>query len=228
MVRASFLNEIHKAISETNFFDVNDFNISTKDEQQVTTLVIRYKYHADFWYAVNISQSGSDMPFTSCPGELHKKENGKVTSKYALNISIREWLTRVREELLALPVHRQADEQRQALEDIFNRLKNVEDVAFTREEAEGLKTELDKLKEQMIEHIKAGIQNQAEQAAKIQTINNDVDALKANVNILNKPNWARTAITRLYKWSKDPDNRGLIKDGVEVTTKLLTGRGSDH
>jgi len=29
--------------------------------------------------------------------------------------------------------------------------------------------------------------------------------------------------TKPEKWSQDPNNRGLLKDGVEIATKLLTG-----
>jgi hypothetical protein len=228
MVRTSFLNEIHNAISATNFLDVIDFDIVTEEKQSYYYLLIKYKYATSFCYAANIPTSGDDITFTSCPGEINKKESGKVSSKYGLSRSISEWLGRVKEELLAIPVHRQADEQRRVVEEMLNRLQNVEDVAFTREEAEELRVELDKLKQQMINHIKASTQSQAEQNAKIQTISNDVDALKANVDILNKPNWARAAISRLYKWSRDPENRGLIKDSVEVATKLLSGHINGH
>lgn len=227
MVRASFLNEIGTVISASNFFDVNDFDISTKEENRNYSLQIQYKYDRRFWFTAQIPKAKSSdakISVTTSPGEINEKETNSVDSKYGLSRSVGEWLVRMREELLAIPVYRQVNEQRRNLEETLKRLQDVEEVAFSREEADEIKAELDKLKEQMIEHIKSNAEGRAEQNQKIQAITNDVDALKSSVDVLSKPNWARAAITRFYKWAKDPDNRGLIKDGVEVTSKLLSGQ----
>jgi hypothetical protein len=226
MVRTSFLNEINQAISKSNFFDVNDFDVTTKEDQRAYTLQIQYRFERNFWYVAQIPRANSDskISISFAPGEINAKESTAVENRYGLSKSIGEWLMRVKEELLAIPIYRQVGEQREALEEMLNRLKDMEDVAFTRTEADDLKVELDRLKEQLIEHIKTTTKNQADQTQKIQEVSNDVEVLKASVDVLSKPNWARAAITRFHKWTKDPDNRALLKDGVEVATKLLTGQ----
>lgn len=226
MVRTSFLNEVTNTVSASGFFDITDFEVTTKEESGTYKLTIQYKYDSRFWYVAWIpidKSSDKKMSATMVPGELNWKESHPLYGKSGLSSSISEWVARLKEELLAIPVYRQVDEQRKSLEEMFERLQNMENVSFSREEAEELKAELDKLREQMIEHIKASSENQAAQNQKIQSVINDVDALKVSVDALSKPNWARAALTRFYKWTKDPENRKLIKDGVEVTTKLLSG-----
>lgn len=226
MVRTSFLNEITNTVSATGFFDITDFEVTTKEENGFYKLTIQYKYDNRFWYVGWIpidTSSDKKMSATMIPGELNWRESHSLYGKSSLSSSINAWVGRLKEELLAIPVYRQVDEQRQSLEEMLKRLQDVEDVSFTREEAEELKAELDKLREQMIEHIKASAENQATQNQKIQSVTNDVDALKSSVDALSKPNWARAALSRFYKWGKDPENRKLIKDGVEVTAKLLSG-----
>lgn len=227
MVRTSFINEITNTISASDFFEAADFNISVKATNESYRLQIDYKYNPNFWFvsSIPIEASGqSKISFTMTPGEINAKESDTAYGKSGLTGAINEWLGRVKEELLAIPIYRQVQEQSQSLEEMLKRLQTVEDVAFTSDEAQRLKADLDRLREQLIEQIKANAESQAEQDKKIKTISSDVDALKASVEVLNKPNWARAALTRFYKWTKDSDNRGLLKDGVEVAAKLLSGQ----
>ena len=228
MVRASFINDINQIITNTNFFHVADFDVVTKIGDRADTLQLLYRYDPRFSYVAQIPRATVDsanykISFTAAPGEINEKENGAVADKSRLQQSIFQWLERLREELVAAPVNRVLIENKRELDAMFGRLKAVEDVAFTREEADQLKADLEKLKEQIIDQIKADFVSKEEQAAKIESITNDVNALKVSVDVLNKPNWIRAATSRFYKWSKDPSNRGLLKDGVEIATKLLTG-----
>src|SRR5689334_3656496 len=104
-----------------------------------------------------------------------------------------------------MPVYRELDRQKNHLKQMFERLQDVEEGFFTRGEADVLKSDLEKLKEQIIEQIKADNANKEAQAEKIQAITDDVSALKASVDVLSKPNWVRAAAARFYKWSQDPN-----------------------
>lgn len=229
MVRASFVNEVNSAIAGTGFFDVADFDITTKvGERAGDTLQIQYKYDSQFYFVAQIpkstpSSSEYKISFTASPGQISVRESGTLHDKYDLTRSISDWLQREKEELFALPVYRELDQQKTQLRAMFERLKDVEDSYFSREEANILKSDLEKLREQIIEQIKADTANKEEQAQRIQDITNDVSALKASVDVLSKPNWVRAAAARFYRWSQDPNNRGLLKDGVEVATRLLSG-----
>lgn len=231
-MRASVLNEIGDLIRASKFFDVADFEITSLEQRDANKLQIVYKYDDKYYFVAVIprakpSSNDYKIRITEAPGEINEKETNVVDSKYSLTSSIQQWLRRVKEELHAVPIVREVNEQKQKLEEIFDRLKDVEDVAFTREEAATLKAELDSLREQLIAQIQNSSSNKSELEGKIESINNDINSLKTNVEILNKPNWLRVAIARLNKWGQSPENRAMIKDGVAIAQKLISG-GSDN
>jgi hypothetical protein len=49
----------------------------------------------------------------------------------------------------------------------------------------------------------------------------DIETLKMTVEGLRKPGWLKSFATKVFKWTKNSENRKLLKDGYDIARQLL-------
>ena len=52
-------------------------------------------------------------------------------------------------------------------------------------------------------------------------LHNDIDTLKQTVQSLKKKGWLKSFTSKVYKWTKDSDNRKMLMDGYSVIREFL-------
>lgn len=227
MVRQAFLKDLNDVFAKSQYFSEHDFDVTSAERNDGYTIAIKYRHSQEFLISAKIAdiiqpdQKDFEIQGNATPGDIAVTEFFVVYGKAKFLAYVGQWLKRLRTELEAIPANRQLEEQRRQIDAILSQLSGLEDEYFSREEADSLRQRLDELEHQMSERI-AETEKDSERANKrIEQLERDFELLKTSVEVLRKPGWASTFASRVAKWMKDPQNRGLLKDGVEVTRKLL-------
>jgi hypothetical protein len=237
MIRMALLNEINQIISATNYLEPSEFVVNTSKNNDKYILQIQYRFDPLYKFISWIpNQKSKDKDSYSAdfrisaqisPGEISETENVTYVGKNELFNGIKEWLIRVRDELLAAPTHRQTVEQKEQIEDILTQLPNFDDEYFSQEEIEKFKKNLEELEERLAENIRNAVTDQKEQKVRIEKLESEINLLKAKLSSHKKRAWAGNVGTRLIQWAQDPINRKVLKSGEQATKTLLLPAGDN-
>ncbi len=236
MIKASIVKAVHSTLSHKKFFEVSDFEISeTKTKNSSTeTLEIRYRFAEDFYFLADIPSQKSRVKegeyitetyIINCrvsPGEIAIAEKIAVHDKSGLLQALDEWASRVNEELLAIPVNRQVALQEQQLAELLKNFEQIPDDLFSQDEANQLRQRLDELEKKLIHSAEQSAKDKEELAQKVEAIKADIGTLKHSLNTHKKKSWIGSLSVRFLKWTKDPQNKELLKSGVDLAKALLT------
>ena len=121
-----------------------DFNLTFGDG----LFSINYLHTVDYHFTARI-QSGRSVAFqvgtVEAPGGLAVFDERSYQGESALSSGMLEWLTRLDDEIEALPTIRRLEELAQRISDIEDAIKDVPDTYLTREQADVLRRRMDDL-----------------------------------------------------------------------------------
>jgi len=241
-LREVFFKDINETINASIKFGATDFDITTRDSKDdgiVASIEIKYIYEDKFVLKILVPSSKSsykvkdkygddyntysDYQFElhTTPGEFIMDENFKVWGRNKMLKSIESWLSRIWEELQALPINREINNIKEQVEKLHNKYDSISEEYFTDQETEEIESKLDDLHKKIEDQIKNQKITEEELKSKIQTLNEEISSLKATVNVFNKKNWFKSFTSKVFKWSSDPTNKSLIKNGVEIVKNFL-------
>jgi|SRR5271157_9799 len=229
MLRGELLNETKKALTRNPRFRVEDFVIDKESAETQNRLLITCRFDPKFMFRAEISNKaesyGSGLKYeivgVVCLGEFTVNEEVAFSSKSQLLTGISSWVDRIDSELRAIPVFCRVEERTRELQDILKKYEDLPDEYLSQEEAEKLRQKLDELERQLTETLERSITDKKELNAKLNALHIDMETLKQNIGSLKKRGWVSSLGVRAANWTKDPENRELLKSGSEVAKLLL-------
>jgi hypothetical protein len=230
MIRDKFYKEIVLTIDKHPRFDSSDFKIKISDSYKTPvyiTCTADPRFKMEFDIPTSASQDGSNgKPYYSfsgkvCPGPVSYEETFSVNGQSLIYDKITTWLNCIWEEFTSSPIVRQMEDQQNQIDEIFEKFTDIKDEFFSKEEAEDLKSKLTDLEKKLEAEIEARHLEKKETEAEKAQLKTDIDTLKQTVNTLKKKGWLKSFTTKVFKWTKDSENRKMLKDGYKVIREML-------
>ncbi|CAM3726575.1 hypothetical protein [Aquirufa aurantiipilula] len=226
MIRARIIKNVNDILDKHQYFDSNDFVITTKKEYSGTELKIVYNLDNRYELSIRVpdeaKEDGSyEFSGTLSPGPLSFQEKIKFNKESVLYTKITLWMDCIWSELCSDPVVKEIDKQREDINKILETLSDVPDEYFSKEEVSTLTERLNKLEEELKSQIEHNTKNKKDLEKQIEDLIGDIENLKVTLNSTKKAGWRKNFVTKVYKWVKDPNNRKIIGDGFEIAKGLL-------
>jgi hypothetical protein len=227
VIRQAFLRDINQALGKSGYFRDHDFDIRSTDRSSDTALTVQYRYDTNYVINVAISKriSSQEDDFavtgTASPGDMSQTEQFTVYGRDDFLGYVSAWANRLKNELDAIPVNRQLDEQRHEIDAIYEQFGDMRSEYFSRDEAEHLKTRLAELEQHLKERVAETTKSSAASEARIAEMTREFAALKNSVDLLKKPGWFKSFSTYMASWLRNAENRAILKDGADIVKGLL-------
>ena len=209
-LRAAKIALIRNALTRYRF-DVDDFSISIESVETREVCSIVYRFLPEYFCKITFDKDHDIILLDMCPGDLLDREQTACEAKLLYN-SIHSWVDNLREELNALPHVRemmQIEEQLKVLEKNF---ENIDDVYFTREEAQDLVDRLQNLEE----WFNLSKENTEEST---KSVVNDIAELRQQIVVLRKPGWFLSFFSKASKWGST--HPAIISDIAKGMAQFL-------
>ncbi len=234
MIRDKIYRDITKTIDEHHRFDSSDFKVdTTKGQNSAVLLTIRFNIEPKYKIVFKVPNSTTTIdkenygrPFYSfsgnvCPGPLAFEESFTFQGEPGIFENINTWLNCIWEELSANPVVKQVENQQQQIDEIFAKFETIKDGYFTVDEAVKLTIRLDELEETLKSQIHQTNEDKKAYEQEVGRLHMDIDTLKQTINSFNKKGWLKSFTSKVFKWTKDSENRKLLLDGYKVIREFL-------
>jgi len=234
MIRDKFQKDILSTLDKHNRFERSDFKIEPIKEPRnsFTTLTIKFivepKYKIVFKIPTSqtVDKDGYSSPYYAlsgsvCPGPFSFEETFEFKNTDGIFERITSWLSCIWEELSANPTLKQIENQQQQIDEIFVKFDSIKDEYFTEQEATELRSRLDSLEETLKSQIEQNNEDKKVFEEEVSKLHNDIDTLKLTVQSFKKKGWLKIFTNKVYKWSKDSDNRNMLMGGYEIIRELL-------
>lgn len=216
MIRNSVKNTIFQALN-FDTFRFEDFSI--KEEASTYGKICIYN-SIEETYFFNMQFSGTECRISYSPGSIFTKEQGAIkliSFEQDIIEYIHDWLIRIKKDMLNPLEERFIN---QTIMDfklrLEEKLKDVEDSTFTREECDELKVRLENLEEIISKEMSKNDELQSE----VEKMKDEIEFLKDTIDKTSKKNWLKTAMIKFFTWSKVPENKKLIATGVETIKEI--------
>lgn len=234
MIRDKFYKDITATIDKHNRFDSSDFKIEpVRDSRNAyTTLTIKYNIEPKYKIIFKIPTSTTapketyGSPYYAfsgsvSPGPLAYEETFTFSGEDGVFERITNWLNCIWEELSSNPIVKKVENQQQQIDEIFDKFENIKDEFFTDEEAKDLRTRLDELEETLKSQILKSNEDKKALEQEVSKLHTDIDTLKQTIQSFKKKGWLKSFTSKVFKWSKDSENRKMLKDGYTVIREFL-------
>lgn len=212
MLRDCVKNKIYNALNY-DIFRYEDFIIE-EDVGFVGDIRIRYN---EYYCKMQFDDDCCQITFS--PGKVLTEETVE------LNLSIFEnriekyiysWLPRIKRDMINPVEKRFVDSSIQEFRsEIENKLSEIDDGYFTKEEGELLRERLEQL-----ENIISERDSQEELQSEVAKMKEEIEFLKATVDTLSKKKWFRNALIKIWTWGQKDENRKLIETSVETIKSI--------
>lgn len=233
MIRDKFYRDITTTIDKHQRFDSSDFKVEPIRDQRnsYTTLTIKYGIEPKYKILFKIpSSTTTDKDSYSayyafsgsvCPGPLAYEETFSFKGEEGVFERITVWLNCIWEELSSNPIVKQVESQQHQIDEIFEKFDNIKDEYFSVEEASDIKRRLDELEETLKSQITKNGEDKKIYEQEVSKLHTDIDTLKQTVQSFKKKGWLKSFTSKVFKWTKDSDNRKLLKDGYTIIREFL-------
>ncbi len=242
MIRNKIKIDINEALNRHKYFSSSDFEIQTKGQ----TITIKYEYDPKFYFKItlparvstktvksnhknllSLQESSQDKEIEYyevtgkvCPGGMVLEEDIRFEGK-EIESQIEIWLSNMWQEIKSIPLNKIIEEQNTVLEQIKSRVNEISEDYFTKEESEELQSKLDALEEKLKVKIQEQASGNENINQRLKDLEYQIDVLRETVDVLNKRNWFKSSMTKMYKWISKSENRKLLKDGSKLLKPLL-------
>lgn len=234
MIKNSFYKQIISSLEKSGRFEGADFRIDSQNESNTysgTPVKLKIYLLSDpkYYYSVDIPSklsSNSEGYYYSfsgkcCPGPLAFIESFSFSTTKSLLESIAIWVDNIWLELTHNPVVQTILNKQQQVEDLLETYSNIEDTYFKEDEIIDVKQRLDNLEASLSNDLKQAISDKKQLEIELNNLKNDIETLKQTVAAFKKKGWFKSFSTKVFKWTKNGENRKLLKDGYQVLKEFL-------
>lgn len=212
MLRDCIKNLIFRALND-DIFRYEDFTVDETDDYE-NTLYIQYN---DYYFRMVFDSDYCEITYS--PGKIFIEETDELkilNFEYYIVTKIKEWLNRIKSEMLNPIEKRFIDDSIQKFrEEMDSKLSEVDDGYFTNEEGNELREKLEQLENLILER-----DSQKEMQSEIVKMKEEIEFLKATINTLTKRKWFKNALMKMWSWGQKEENRKLIESGVEAVKAI--------
>lgn len=215
MIRQSIKNIIFEALNY-DIFRFEDFEIKESSTYSGERLLISKD---EYFYQISLEESACKIYY--CPGKVMEKENDTIaigSFENKINSDIHSWLGRVKRDMLDPLQERFITQSLQEFQTKLNeKLEEMtSDMLFTSEEKIELKERLDMIEKMIIENNSENADLQSE----IKKMQREIEFLKSAVDTLTKKKWLKNALTKMWTWGQQPENKKMIEAGAEAVKAI--------
>ena len=230
-VRPDLLRDVWQSLQFHNYLSQEDFAIQEyEDNAGHPALRIQYRYDTAFFFAFRIpTQRQADsyrFAITAQPGYESTAESLNVDSRSALKSELREWLDRLYDDVVALPIGRQLAEHGHAINELRERLVVLPDEPMSQADVEAFNEGLEKLKSEISGQLAKEAANTQDLESKVAELTRDIDFLKSTLDTMHKRQWGELLLARVNQWRTRFSLRQIASGSTKVLRLLMPGDAS--
>ena len=206
MIRPALLKAISVALQSHRYLSQEDF-ITQEFEglARIPNFEIQYRYDTTLFFRFKIPTTRTDkdesiFSVTVRPGQESIEESLSIKSRHRLTSELEEWLGRLYEDIVSLPIGRQFQEHARAIDQLKERFATLPDEPISQADIETYREDLKKLKAELFERLEKEVGDTAQLKTKVDDLTRDIDFLKATLNSITKRKWGELLFSRLHKW----------------------------
>ena len=139
---------------------------------------------------------------------------------------MREWLDRLYDDVVALPIGRQLAEHGHAINELKERLVILPDEPMSQADVEAFNEGLEKLKSEISEQLEREAANTQDLENKVAELTRDIYFLKSTLNTMNKRQWGELLLARVNQWRTRFSLRQIVSGSTKVLRLLMPGDAS--
>ena len=151
-----------------------------------------------------------------CPGELTKKEAYELKGQSELENQVSEWIKRLNEEIIDLPVLRLYEQQRLKIDELEKELDKIPNEYATKEQIDQIKEWVNGIEEELKGSVSKLNIDIEEKKAKIEEIEKELESIKVRTGSTKLKNIFRVLIGRSVKYASDPRLPALLENGKRI------------
>jgi hypothetical protein len=202
-LRATFYEKLNETLYSLNSnLRKEDFSISVdKFGASKFELRVAYNYDPEYYFRFSgaTQQDGILVgKITRVPGPHLLEDSFDANTNLDTFFGyIKQWRSALEEELVSLPVKRQFEEQQRLLDSLLSQFQDLPEEYFTKAEAEDIRAKLDDFESRFTAHVNASHSDSAEKEKKLEQLHQEVEALKAQLDVLKKQGFFKRLYIRL-------------------------------
>ena len=232
MIRPALLRDISVALQSHSYLSQEDFILQEFESQAGSPAIrIQCRYDTTLFFRFGIPTKRTDndeyiFHVSVRPGHESIEESLSTRSRHELISELREWLGRLYEDMVSLPIVRQFKEHARAIDQLQERLEKMPDEPISQADIETYREDLEKLKTEIFERLEEEFDDTQQLKAKVDDLTRDIDLLKATLNSLTKRKWGELLFSRLHKWTGRVTLR-QISAGTKALKLLIPSETAD-
>ena len=232
MIRPALLRDISVALQSHSYLSQEDF-ITQEFANRARNPAIEIKYRYDttlfFRFGIPTTRTNNDeyiFSVTVRPGHESIEESLSTKSRSELTSELREWLGRLYDDVVSLPIVRQFQEHARTIDQLKERLETLPDEPISQADIETCREDLEKLKTEIFKRLEKEVDDTKQLQTKVDDLTQDIDFLKATLNSMTKRKWSELLFSRLHKWDGLVTLR-QISAGTKVLKLLMPSEPAD-
>lgn len=226
MVRPDLLKDVLQSLDSHQYLSREDFIVQEFENRRGDPAIkIEYRYGADlvFRFGIPTQRTNDDVYRFDCfvrPGYEAVEESLGANSRTALKSELREWLSRLYQDVVSLPIERQLHEHKHAIDQLKARLTVLPDEPMSGTDVEALREGLEKLQAEFVEQLKKESADSKQLKDKVDDLTRDIDFLKRTLASMTKRQWGELLFSRFQQWRNQLPLRQIVA-GTKASLKLL-------
>ena len=164
MIRPGLLKKVLSALQAHRSLSQDDFNVHEVEKSGGPSISIDYRYDNALFFRFIIptertktrddSSAVYRFKVTVRPGGEAVEESFNAAGRDELMRELREWVGRLYEDVVSVPVARQFQEHERAIHKLAARLNVLPDEPISRTDTEAFNEGLEKLRAEILKHLK--------------------------------------------------------------------------
>jgi hypothetical protein len=232
MLRIAIKYRISEALSAVSGFEVWDFDIKQRRQDDGVWIDIRYRYQPEFKFTATVTlaqtfavdsddvvaESDEEIEITidAVPGAILGRDGCVLVGLDSLYASIEEWVARLEDELLGTVRTQVLSAQQRSLGQLGKHLEQVQNRPIPPARVRTFRERLTRVEDVVVE-LRSGIEEAESRGEEIRA---DFERLRELAGVLQERDFLNAVLVRLIKHLWDEENLGLI-DGVGRATQAL-------
>lgn len=222
MLRAAIKYGVSEALSVRPGFEVWDFDLVEKQEEDSVTLRITYRYHRGCTFKAIFEpvEVAGGLPRYSIsvehtPGEIRQVDRFELEGRHELFDALERWTGCLEEELLSRTSSAVLGAQRKALAKLDKHVQDLPQVPIQPDHAAMYRERLDTLEDAIVRLHPDDEED----------VREEFDSLRERVGFLDERSFFRAVLVRLIRYFWDERNLQLVSAGQQAAEEFLGFRG---
>ena len=231
MIRPDLLKGVWQSLGLHQYLSQEDFTVQEYDNAGDLALKIEYRYDSNLFFRFDIptGKTGDGNYRFNCvmrPGYESVEESLGANSRSALKSELKQWLSRLHDDVVALPIGRQLHEHEHAIEQLRERLAVLPDEPIARRDVEVFSENLEKLKAEFLEQLEKESASTKQLNEKVAELTRDIDFLKDTLGSMTKRRWIELLVSRVQRW-RSRFSLPQIAAGAKALRLLMPSEAAD-